>query len=42
MFDWLKGRGIWNNSKLDPPEIYDAESKLIDMKINKNSFLNFA
>lgn len=28
-FDWEKGRGIWNNSKSDPAELYDASGNLI-------------
>ena len=27
---WLKGRGIWNNSKSDPAELYDNNNTLID------------
>lgn len=29
-FHWLEGRGVWNNSKSDPAEIYDASGNLID------------
>lgn len=27
---WLEGRGIWNNSKSDPAELYDNNNTLID------------
>jgi beta-lactamase superfamily II metal-dependent hydrolase len=28
-FDWEDGRGIWNNSKSDPAELYDASGNLV-------------
>jgi len=28
-FDWEEGRGIWNNSKSDPAELYDASGNLV-------------
>jgi len=28
--DWQEGRGVWNNSKSDPGELYDANGVLID------------
>lgn len=27
---WEQGRGIWNNSKDDPGELYDSKGNLID------------
>ncbi|ONI40946.1 hypothetical protein AN639_04130 [Candidatus Epulonipiscium fishelsonii] len=27
---WLKGRGIWNNAKSDPAELYNEKGELID------------
>jgi hypothetical protein len=29
-FHWLDGGGIWNNSKSDPAELYDANEQLVD------------
>lgn len=28
-FNWLEGKGIWNNSKSDPAEVYDEKGKLV-------------
>lgn len=28
-FDWEEGRGVWNNSKSDPAELYDASGNLV-------------
>lgn len=28
-FDWEEGRGIWNNSKSDPAELYDSNGNLV-------------
>ncbi len=29
-FHWLEGKGIWNNSKSDPAELYDSNGNLVD------------
>ncbi|OON95800.1 MAG: hypothetical protein ATN31_10540 [Candidatus Epulonipiscioides saccharophilum] len=29
-FHWFQGRGIWNNTKRDPAELYDSTGSLID------------
>jgi beta-lactamase superfamily II metal-dependent hydrolase len=30
IFHWLDGRGVWNNSKDDPAQLYDSSGMLVD------------